>query len=477
LDTIVAVATPPGLGAVGIVRLSGPYAPAIARRVFRPAKPTTDGLPPRYAVLGTLYDEAGDVDEALALFFPAPHSFTGEDVVELHCHGGPLLLERVVRLALSLGARSAEPGEFTKRAFLNGRLDITQAEAVNEIVRARSDAALRAAVRQLEGGLREQLEPLREGLLALRTEVEASLDFPEETWFDGLTTLSKVEGGEAGSVAPAIEGLLSQARRLTATYHAGRLLREGAKVVIAGKVNVGKSSLLNALLRSQRAIVSETPGTTRDYIQEMLDLEGTPIVVVDTAGIRAPGEGIEAEGLRRSERLIEEADLLLAMLDSSEPLGEEDHRLLALTAGRERLIVLNKWDLPARRMHPDSGGAWDDSPLRRAQGGEQGRTTAVAVSALTGEGIDKLREVLVKAVRGQTAALAEGVAVNLRHYELLKAVEAALERAQQAVGEGLPLDQIASDLTEASNRLGEITGEVLTEEVINRIFSTFCLGK
>lgn len=451
MDTIVAISTAPGLGAIGIVRLSGQDSLAIALGIFQPAKPSPNGLSPRLATHGSIRDEDGALDEALAVFFPAPDSYTGEEVVELHCHGSPLLLERMVALLVDHGARPAEPGEFTKRAFLNGRLDMTQAEAVDGLIRARSEAALRAAVRQLQGGMRRQLEPLREKLLGLRTRIEASLDFPEEV-------------GEAEDSGAVIEEVLERARQLASTYRAGRLLREGAKLVIAGKVNVGKSTLLNALLRQQRAIVSEKPGTTRDYVQEMLDLEGSPVVVVDTAGIRPPEGEVEAEGVLRSKGLIEEADLLLAVLDSSQPPDEDDHRVLDLTAGRERVIILNKWDLPGKLLHPDDCTMWNGSP-------------AMAVSARDGRGMERLRQVLAEAVRSQTDALAEGVAANLRHYGLLKAVEGALERAKGSVGEGHPLDQIASDLREASERLGEITGETFTEEIVQRIFSTFCIGK
>jgi tRNA modification GTPase len=247
-------------------------------------------------------------------------------------------------------------------------------------------------------------------------------------------------------------------------------------MVIAGKVNVGKSSLLNALLRQERAIVSERPGTTRDYIREMMDLQGTPVVVVDTAGIRPPGDEVEAEGVRSSERLIEEADLLLAVLDSSQPLDEDDRRVLAITAGRARVIVLNKWDLPGKCLRPDDCGLTRRTGGLAVNGLSDGPPT-VAVSALKGDGMEQLRRVLAEALQGQGDALAEGVAVNLRHYGLLRSVENALERARGAVQQGLPLDQIASDLREASERLGEITGEVFTDEIIERIFSSFCLGK
>ena len=442
-DTIAAPATPPGTGGVAIVRVSGPG-------VARVAGAVAGGLPaPRRAVLRRFRDAAGEVvDTGLVLYFPGPHSFTGEDVLELHGHGGPVVTDLVLGAVLAAGARPARPGEFTERAFLNGRLDLAQAEAVADLIEAGSAQAARSALRSLEGALSRRLEGLAAGLTELRAWVEAALDFAEE----------EIDFLAEGEVARRTGALLADLARVEAEAAAGRVLHEGLTVVLAGAPNAGKSSLLNALAGRETAIVTHLPGTTRDVLREHLQIDGLPLHLVDTAGLREAADAIEAEGVRRARRELEAADRALVVVDDAvdpDVPGEVRRCLppeLALT------VVHNKIDLTGR-----------DPGLE-----ERGGVAHLWLSARTGAGLDRLREHL-KAAAGYVPG-AGLFSARRRHLEALARARGHLESAQAAAAAGAG-ELLAEDLRLAQQALGEITGEVTPDDLLGEIFSRFCIGK
>jgi tRNA modification GTPase len=449
-DTIAAISTPPGEAGVGIVRLSGPGALEVAGRIFFSPK----GRKPRShrVVYGFVRDpETGEqVDEVLLNFMRAPHSYTREDVVEINCHGGVFPMRRVLELTLRHGARLAGPGEFTKRAFLNGRLDLAQAEAVLDLIRAKTEASERIALEQLRGALSGRINSLRERVLGVCAHVEAYIDFPEED----------IETGSMEEMKKLVREVMDEAASLSGSFDEGRIFREGVKTAIVGRPNVGKSSLLNALLLRDRAIVTEMPGTTRDVIEECLNIKGLPLVVMDTAGIREAHDMAEAEGVRRSLMAIEDADLVIVVLDGNVPLNDEDGGLIGRVKEKNSIIAVNKSDLlPA--LEDLSGLGLD----------------AVRVSAKTGEGIDELKELVFGSCIKTPAALGDGVMVtNLRHKEALDASARFLGAALEAF-DTRPVEIISMELREALDRLGEIVGHVTTEDILDRIFSEFCIGK
>ncbi|MCX5892510.1 MAG: tRNA uridine-5-carboxymethylaminomethyl(34) synthesis GTPase MnmE [Deltaproteobacteria bacterium] len=454
-DTIAAISTPPGEAGIGIVRLSGPSASAIARKLFRPHRPRQTWRSHRL-YLGHIVDSQGEfIDEVLLTWMQAPQTYTREDVVEINCHSGYGVLSRLLSLVLEQGARLAQPGEFTLRAFLSGRLDLTQAEAVLEVIRARTAAALRVAEGHLQGSLGQGLVRLREALLDWLARVEAALDFPEE----------------AEELAPATldEGLAAQMARLSdlaATYDAGRLLREGLLTVIAGRPNAGKSSLLNRLLDQDRAMVTEIPGTTRDLIEETITLGGVLIRLSDTAGLRPARDRLEELGIQRTRDRLAQADLVLYLVDGSEPFSPEDREALKELTGRRGLAVLNKVDLPP---------AFDATEL--------GKVTAfplVRISARTGEGIAALKQAMVDLALGGGLKLNGEMVTQARHYQLLESCLSSLSRARALLASGVPApawELVALELQEAIRELGEITGQEVGDDILERIFGEFCLGK
>lgn len=439
-DTIAAIATGPANGAVGIIRISGPQALPILKAVW-----AGDVLPedfePRRIYLGRIA-----FDPSLAFFMKAPSSYTGEDVVEIQSHGGRRGLELILEKVLKAGARMAHPGEFTQRAFLNGRIDLAQAEAVADLIAATSERAATLAGRQLEGRLSEYVGKLRNELKVMRAQMEAMIDFPEDEDVQGLRYEEVTE--RVGRVQMRMQALLQ-------SYEEGRYLKDGIRVAIVGKPNVGKSSLFNALVQDERAIVHPTPGTTRDTIEETLDLGGIAVRFIDTAGIRTGEDGIEAEGIRRSQQKIGQADLVLFVLDGSRPWEDSDTRVQELIGGRRTLFLLNKSDLPSVLPPP--------SP-------------ALRVSAKTGEGLEELKRAMaglfVKDTQGE-----EVVLTNLRHRTALQKGWEALTQVEQGARESRTLELLAADLTVAMNALGEVTGEVTNEEILGEIFSKFCIGK
>jgi len=444
-DTIVAIATPAGRGGIGVVRLSGPSAVEIAGSLLRLDSP----LQARHA---TFARTAGD--QVVATYFPAPHSYTGEHVVEISAHGSPVVLRQIVEQAMRGGARLAEPGEFTLRAFLSGRIDLVQAEAVADLIDAVTPLQARAAFDQLEGTLTERIGAIDAQLFDLIARLEASLDFPDEGYHF-------VQAGEAGAALRSIE---SQVASLLCEASRGRLIREGAQVVIAGRPNVGKSSLFNALLRAGRAIVTPIAGTTRDLVTESADIDGLRLELIDTAGVRDTVDEVEIEGVARARRAWTTADLVLVVLDVSRPLEAEDFDLLRDTMEARRLVVANKSDLAA---------AWASGDLPAA---------SVAVSSATGDGLEGLRiEIRAALEGGSPAALRDSAAVtNVRHAALLETARQSLRRASEAVDN--PAGPVAeefvlTDLQDARAALEEVTGKRTSDDLLRHIFSRFCIGK
>jgi tRNA modification GTPase len=474
-DTIVALATPPGRGGIGVVRLSGNRACEIARALIAGGL----DLEPRRATLVrvTAAPYAGAsavaIDEAVATFFPAPTSYSGEDVVELSVHGSPVVAAEVIRAATVSGARLARPGEFTLRAFLNGRLDLTQSEAVQDLVEATTPVQAAVAFDQLSGTLAGRIGEIEQCLFALLSRLESSVDFPEEGYHFISPDETKLEIERA---ADRIDALLAGARR-------GRLIREGVSVAIVGRPNVGKSTLFNRLAGADRAIVTSVPGTTRDVLTESVMLLGTRMLLADTAGLRETTDPVELEGVSRAEKAGAAADVVIVVIDSSEEFTAEDERVISATAHRRRVIALNKSDRPdgarARHdVHAYLSGAESGARAGRSTGSDGRAVPEVAVSALTGVGIDELvRAVAEEAGLGRTT---EPVAIsNIRHIGLLSDALAALRRVQALIGEigQTPEEIVASDLRCAMEALQVVSGKRTNDDLLNEIFSRFCVGK
>ena len=451
-DTIVAPATPPGEGGVGILRLSGAQAESLLASVFR-GRVAAPAMLSHRLYHGRLFRLDGTpIDEVLAVIMRAPHSYTREDVVEVHCHGGSHLLRGALDLFLAVGARLARPGEFTQRAFLNGRLDLSQAEAVAALIAARSEQAARAALAQLDGRLSRQLNRYAMELRELLLLLEAHIDFPD----DDLGSLDlPLLTARAAAVQVEMTGLL-------ATFDTGRALREGLSVLILGRPNVGKSSLLNALLGEARAIVTEIPGTTRDTVEEQLVLGDFPLRLIDTAGVRDTLDPIEQEGVRRARDKAAAADLVLLVVDASQPLCAEDRMALALAPPARTVLVLNKSDLPGAPPAPEYAGF----------------PRQVAISARHGNGLVALQKAIVAHLDGGSGAAGEGVLLTeRRHREALVVALAALDRFLAAAPAGVPLECLAFELREVLAALGQITGETTPDTILEQIFSRFCIGK
>jgi tRNA modification GTPase len=450
-DTICAIATPPGSGGLGIVRLSGPAVPEIARQL-------TGRLPrARFATLADFRDDQGDIiDTGIALYFAAPHSFTGEDVLELQGHGGTFILQQLVRRALELGARMARPGEFSERAFLNDKLDLVQAEAIADLIQSDTEAAARAAQRSLQGVFSRRVEGLQQELTALRVFVEAAIDFPDEE-IDFLAESDVV--ARLASTREDLVALLREARQ-------GRLLRDGIVLAIVGPPNAGKSSLLNSLSGQDSAIVTEIPGTTRDVLRESIDLEGIPVHVADTAGIRETDDIIEAEGVRRARQALESADLVLLVEDASDPDHPRRDPGIKFPEGSRYLRVGNKTDLiPAARME------------QLVQGGGEDR---VWISAKTGHGMDTLRQrirAIIGAPDGPDGRTAGAFSARQRHVDALRRADQHLEAGRRVMLDRQAGELLAEELRLAQQALGELTGELLPDDLLGRIFSSFCIGK
>jgi tRNA modification GTPase len=457
MDTIVAISTPYGESGIGIVRVSGPRAKELARTLFRPKRSGRSLLSHR-VYYGEVVDP-GDgtvMDEVLLLFMAKPRTYTREDVLEIHCHGGYLVLRKILECTLREGARLAEPGEFTKRAFLNGRIDLAQAEAVIETIQARTPAGLRVASEQLRGRLSGEILEIKEILLAALAEIEGRLDFPDE------------DLGEVGSngIDKDLENTSGRLGGLISSFEDGRVLRDGFVVAIVGKTNAGKSSVLNALLGDEKAIVTAVAGTTRDVIEETMSLSGVTLRIVDTAGIRKWRNMAEQEGIRRTKRTIREADLILLIVDQSRRLSGEDERIFKLVRKKRNIMVLNKIDLSPRCDKNRIAGAFPNAVV-------------VEISARTGEGVGRLRDRIYDVVvRSGMRGPEEGIVImEARHKRGLEEALEAVQRARQGPGSNLSPEIVAFEIRCALDKLGEIVGETVSEDVLDRVFNRFCVGK
>ena len=444
-DTIVAIATPPGRGGIGVVRLAGPEARAIAAPLLR----LKHELAPGRAVFGELIEPASGekIDEVVATYFAKPHSYTTDDVVEISAHGAPVVLRHVVELCLARGARLAEPGEFTLRAFLNGRLDLTQAEAVRDLIEAQTLYQAKVAAQQLEGALSKRLQPIKDELVQLIARLEAGIDFAE----DDVSVLP------AEQVLAAVARVGQPLAQLLASFAYGKTVHEGLTLAIVGRPNVGKSSLFNRLVERERAIVTATPGTTRDLVSETVALGGIPVKLVDTAGIRQAFDEPESIGIKKTYEALADADLVLVVLDASQPRSSEDDALLKAAEGRNQIVVANKIDLASGNGKRETGNG------------------LVPTSATTGEGISTLRESILKHIGG--AQMESGFLTNVRHEALVRESLAALSAAEVSTRAGVPHEMLLLDLYNALRPLDAITGATTADDILHRIFAQFCIGK
>jgi tRNA modification GTPase len=472
-DTIVAIATPPGRGGIGVVRLAGPEAKNIALSMLR----LKHDLEPGRAIFGELIEAedagmgtgisqacpersrrvqaernpAGRIDEVVVTYFAKPHSYTTDDIVEISAHGSPVVLRYIVEMAVASGARLAEPGEFTMRAFLNGRIDLTQAEAVRDLIDSQTLFQAKVAAQQLEGALSHRLQPIKQKLVELIAVLEAGIDFAE----DDVSVLP------SDQIFQRIAAINSPLEELAASFSYGKVVHEGLTLAIVGRPNVGKSSLFNRLVERERAIVTASPGTTRDLVSETVAIGGIPVKLVDTAGIRRALDEAESIGIRKSMEALADADLVLVVLDSSQPAAAEDRELLNQVNGRPAIVVQNKSDITSSQFAAPSS-----------------QLTSVRTSAITGQGIPELRDEILRHVGGDCGGHAEaGFLTNVRHRNLVRESMAALTTAQKAVNNEIPHEMLLLDLYNALRPLDEITGATTTDDILNLIFSTFCIGK
>jgi tRNA modification GTPase len=477
-DTIAAIATPIGEGGIGIVRLSGRQALAIADKVFV----SKDGAKPsQFTTYTTHYGHIIDrrassvvrrakedkrdtqdavrntqiIDEVILTVMRAPKSYTKEDIVEINCHGGIVPLKKVLELVIRQGARIAEAGEFTRRAFLNGRIDLTQAEAVLDVIRSKTEAGLRVAVEHLEGGLSGHIRAFRDDIMDFYMHLEASIDFPEED----------IQVRDAAELSGRMDTVLKKMKALLDTAENGKILREGLRTVICGRANVGKSTLMNALLGANRVIVTPIPGTTRDVVEDIISIDGIPLTIADTAGIIEPSTVIDRESIERTQKHIAAADLVLLLLDGSESFTDNDKRGIDLVTGKKAIIVINKIDLPNEL---DVGDV--DKHINGAR--------VVKISAAQRTNLDSLEKEIAHMVwSGQVSSGREGIITNVRHRDVLRRAHRSMQRARNSLTKKHSPEFIAVDVKESLDVLGEITGESITEEILDRIFSEFCIGK
>lgn len=459
LQTIVALATPMGRSGIGVIRLSGPEAVAYARRLC--GNDATD-LAPRKASLRTIVDlKTGEpIDQAVITWFKAPHSFTGEDVVEISCHGSPVLLRQVIDACLALGGRLADPGEFTLRALGNGRIDLTEAEAIRDLIDAQTAASARQAIRQLNGELSRQIQPLKDELLSVIVVLESALEFVEDD----------LPAAQLDRVGTSLAGIATEAARLAGTFKAGHLVRDGLRAAIVGRPNVGKSSLFNILLGSERAIVTDVAGTTRDHLHERIVIENIPVSLIDTAGLRETKDVVESIGVERSKAVMADADIVIVILDSSEQTSDEDREILDSVKHLAYIIALNKIDkVPSTDI--DHFVAAKHSRLAHL------REKIVPVSAKTGEGIDDLKHAIVASFGTGDIEVSGFLITDARHYDLLIRTTTEIESSIELLDQKMSEEIVLVGLLNALRYLGDITGETTTEDILTRIFSTFCIGK
>ena len=459
-DTIVAIATPPGRGGIGVVRIAGTLARAIAEPMLRLPHPLEAGraifgelIDPHQPVPGPPNDlpNAQRIDEVVVTYFAKPRSYTTDDIVEISAHGSPVVLRHIVEMCLARGARLAEPGEFTMRAFLNGRMDLTQAEAVRDLIDSQTLFQAKVAAQQLDGALSKRLQPLKQKLVELIALLEAGIDFAEDD----------ISVAPDAAILERIAGVRAPLEHLSASFSYGQLVHEGLTLAIVGRPNVGKSSLFNRLVERERAIVTAQPGTTRDLVSETVAIGGIPVQLVDTAGIRRALDEAESIGIRKSMEALADADLVLVVVDATQPISEEDRELMRQVEGRAAIVVENKSD---QRSSP--------LPVVSPQ------LVQVRTSALTGDGIPQLRAAILQHVGGESGVQIEsGFLTNVRHQKLVTDSLAALDAAKSAVAARVPHEMLLLDLYSALRPLDEITGATTTDDILNLIFGTFCIGK
>ncbi len=457
-ETIAAIATPIGQAGIGIIRISGPLSIVIAEKIFRPKRPIIKSLETHRLYLGHLHDPSSGalIDEVLLSFMKAPYSYTREDIIEINSHSGYLLLSKILQTVLDQGARLAKPGEFTLRAFLNGRIDLTQAEAVIDLINSKSDRGLVLASRQIQGSFREDIELLRQKMMDLLAHTEVAIDFPEEE--TGILSRKEAANQIEDEIIKSIETLIL-------AHDSKRIWVDGINTVIVGRVNAGKSSLLNRLLNEQRAIVTPMPGTTRDIVESVISINGLPIRLMDTAGFRKVKGEVERIGIHLTEKKLSEADFLLVIIDQSRHLNQDDINIIAQSREKKSLIVLNKIDLPSKISEETKHKIFSEFPT-------------VNISALTGQGIENLRTAIVECILESDADMTSfDVSPNLRHKEALIESAQFLKSASLNLKEEAPMEIIAMELKSALDALGKIIGETTSEEVLHSIFSQFCLGK
>ena len=457
-DTIAAISTPVGEGGISIIRISGEDAVAVAKRLYHGSKDLAQ-VASHTINYGHIVDPdtGAEVDEVMVSVMRAPHTYTCEDVVEINCHGGLLATNRILQLVLSYGARMAEPGEFTKRAFLNGRIDLSQSEAVMDLIRAKTDKSMKVALNQLDGDLSRLIRHLRQDILDVLAQVEVNIDYPEYDAVEEMTT--KMLKEKALDIQQRIQALLKTAKQ-------GKVLREGLATAIIGRPNVGKSSLLNTLLHEDKAIVTDVAGTTRDVIEEYVNVDGVPLKLIDTAGIRDTDDTVEKIGVERSKRALDAADLILLLIDSSAPLTAEDCELLTATQGKQRIVILNKTDLP-RQVDLDE--------LKKLTDGD----ALIETSIVKHEGMAQLGQQISKMFfnEGIESSQNNVMVTNARHIGLLHQANAALSDVLKGINAGMPVDLVQIDMTRCWDLLGEITGDSYQDELLDQLFSQFCLGK
>ncbi len=459
-DTIAAIATPVGASGIGVIRISGPDALAIASKIFKSKAIDINSAATHTAHYGKLIDPVSGehIDDVVLTIFRAPKSYTGEDTAEISCHGGIPILRAVLNAALSAGARLAEPGEFTKRAFLNGRIDLAQAEAVNDLIRAKTDQSRKLALSQLEGRLSSKLNEINNSLLSILAAIEASIDFPDD-----------VPEPDYEWVSDELKGAQETVKSLLSTFDRGRVYREGLRVAIVGRVNVGKSSLLNALLRHRRAIVTPVPGTTRDIIEESLQIGGMPIVAVDTAGLRETDDPVEKLGIELTEQSAADANIILYVVDVSAGFSSADVELFNKFGKKAVILVLNKIDL----LSEEARCLATEEYIQRL-----GRSLRIVQTcASSGQGIEELEDEIFKLAASSDAASESILVTNVRHKQLLESVLASINNALSTLNSNAPVDLLSVDIQAARNYLGLITGETASDDLVDRIFSEFCIGK